>query len=73
MKILVTGGAGFVGSHIVDAVAENHEVVVLDNLEPQVHTKSKPEYLNENVTYIFGDVRKKEVLRMALEGHLRIV
>jgi len=38
---LVTGGAGFIGSHLVDALAEKHEIVVLDSLEPQVHA-SKP-------------------------------
>ncbi len=68
MRILVTGGAGFIGSHLVDALIEKHEVAVLDNLEPQVHTKSKPDYLNENATYISGDVRNKEVLRRALGG-----
>ena len=56
MKILVTGGAWFIGAHLVDALAEKHEVVVLDSLEPQVHVK-KPDYLNENATYAFGDVR----------------
>jgi len=68
MKILVTGGAGFIGSHLVDTLIEKHEVVVLDNLEPQVHTRSKPDYLNENATYIFGDVRDKEILRKVIEG-----
>ena len=67
MKILVTGGAGFIGSHLVDALAEEHEVVVLDNLEPQVH-RGKPKYLNEKASYIFGDIRDREVLRKALEG-----
>ncbi|RZN41665.1 MAG: NAD-dependent epimerase/dehydratase family protein, partial [Methanophagales archaeon ANME-1-THS] len=68
MKIVITGGAGFIGSHLVDAVAEKHEVVVLDNFEPQVHTSGRPEYLNENARYLFGDVRDKAVLRSALEG-----
>jgi len=39
----------------------------LDSLEPQVHGK-KPDYLSENATYTFGDVRTREALRRALEG-----
>ena len=42
--------------------------MVLDNLEPQVHTRSKPDYLNENAIYIFGDVRDKEILGKVIEG-----
>jgi len=38
-QILTTGGAGFIGLHLVDALAERHEVVVLDSLEPQVRVK----------------------------------
>ncbi len=67
-KILVTGGAGFIGSHLVDRLVEmGNEVVVIDNLEPQVHTK-KPEYLNPKVEYIFEDVREEDALAKAIEG-----
>lgn len=68
-KILVTGGAGFIGSHIVDfLVKDNHEVVVLDNLEPQVHGDGKPDYLNSDAKYIFSDIRDRDALKTALEG-----
>lgn len=46
MNVLVTGGAGFIGSHIVDALVGKHEVTVYDNFEPQVQ-KREPEYLNK--------------------------
>ncbi|MFH0714664.1 MAG: SDR family NAD(P)-dependent oxidoreductase [Candidatus Diapherotrites archaeon] len=68
-KVLVTGGAGFIASHLVDALVEKgHEVKVLDNLEPQVHEGKKPEYLNAKAEYIWGDVRKPEDLKKALQG-----
>jgi dTDP-L-rhamnose 4-epimerase len=60
-KILVTGGAGFIGSHTVDLLVENgYEVKVFDNFEPQVHFNEKPDYLNQRAEYFFGDVTKKE-------------
>jgi len=66
-KVLVTGGAGFIGSHLVDnLVAEGHQVKMLDSLEPQVHT-GKPEYLNPNAEFILGDIRNEDVLRKALK------
>ena len=69
-KILVTGGAGFIGSYIVDRlVDEGHEVVILDNLDPQVHPEGqKPAYLNAEAKFIEGDVRDKETIKQALEG-----
>ncbi len=69
MQILVTGGAGFIGSHLVDAlVTEGHAVRVLDNLEPQVHQGQKPEYLNSRAEYVWGDVRDRAVIATCLRG-----
>jgi dTDP-L-rhamnose 4-epimerase len=63
MKILVTGGAGFIGSHLVDRlVAEKNEVTVLDNLDSQVHLGKKPDYLNAKAKYVFKDVRDDKAL-----------
>lgn len=70
-KILVTGGAGFVGSHLVDAlVKKGYRVRVLDNLEPQVHGISlkKPEYLNKACQFIKGDVRDERAFKKAIYG-----
>ncbi|MEM3829246.1 MAG: NAD-dependent epimerase/dehydratase family protein, partial [Conexivisphaerales archaeon] len=69
-KVLVTGGAGFIGSHVVDLLIEkDYEVKILDNLEPQVHgiEGKLPSYLNENVTLITGDTRNREDLVKSLE------
>jgi len=68
MKILVTGGCGFVGSHLVDRlVGDGHDVLVYDLLEPQVHGKKKPVYLNKDAKYIFADIRNKDKLKKAMK------
>ncbi|MBC8278860.1 MAG: SDR family NAD(P)-dependent oxidoreductase [FCB group bacterium] len=69
-KILVTGGAGFIGSYIVDYLIEaGNEVVIFDNLDPQVHPNGKkPDFLNSNAQFISGDVRDLEALKKAVAG-----
>ena len=73
-SVLVTGGAGFIGSHLVDALlARDHTVRVFDNLEPQVHGPLAeqgrwPAYANAGAQYILGDVRDRDALAQALEG-----
>lgn len=58
-KVLVTGGAGFIGSYVVDElIKRNYEVTIYDNLENQVHPGGKkPDYLNRDARFIKGDVR----------------
>jgi dTDP-L-rhamnose 4-epimerase len=69
MKALVTGGAGFIGSHIADALlARGYEVRVLDNLEPRVHPRGRPAYLSKELEFVGGDVRDRAAIERALAG-----
>lgn len=69
MKALVTGGAGFIGSHTVDLLLEHgYEVRILDSLQPRVHPRGKPDYLPSDAELIVGDVADRDVLARALQG-----
>ena len=66
-RILVTGGAGFVGSHLVDALLrEGHTVRVFDNLSPQVHPHGMPSYLARDVEFMQGDMRDLNAVARSL-------
>lgn len=63
MKILVTGGAGFIGSHTCDRLlALGHEVLILDALTPPVHREGQPIYLSPGADFYQGDTRNRELL-----------
>lgn len=67
-NILVTGGAGFTGSFLVDYLVEKgFKVRILDNLEDQVHHGQKPTYLNKKAEFIRGDVRNYETLKKSID------
>jgi dTDP-L-rhamnose 4-epimerase len=70
MRILITGGAGFIGSHLADRLlAEGHEVRALDSLDAQVHPAGeRPGYLNEDVELQVGDVRDHKAVGRALDS-----
>ena len=70
-QILITGGAGFVGSHLANELLNSgYRVRVLDNLSPQVHgpEQKRPAYLNSEVELQVGDVRDKAAVARALKG-----
>ncbi len=70
-RILITGGAGFIGSHVVDLLlASGYEIRILDSLTPQVHgaNAQRPTYLAKDAELIVGDVRDRAAVHLALDG-----
>src|SRR5690242_13888997 len=67
-RVLITGGAGFIGSHIADLLlSSGYAVRILDVLSPQVHGQAKrPDYLSEDAELIVGDIRDCNVVDRAL-------
>lgn len=68
MRVLVTGGAGFIGSYTVDMLIEKgYDVRILDNLEPQVHGNKKPSYLNPKAEFVNADITNSKTWKKCLE------
>lgn len=70
-RVLITGGAGFIGSHAADALlAAGYEVRLLDNLSPQVHggNRQRPAYLADDAELVIGDVTDAVAVEHALRG-----
>ena len=69
MKVLVTGGAGFIGSHTVDLLMQKgYEVRILDSLQPRVHPRGKPDYVPVEAEFIQGDVANRADLARSMKG-----
>jgi dTDP-L-rhamnose 4-epimerase len=68
-RALVTGGAGLIGSHLVDLlIAEGWRVRILDNLEPNTHREGRPAWVNAGAEFVAGDVRERATVVSALAG-----
>jgi|SRR5450830_317494 len=75
-NILITGGAGFIGSHLaLKLIEKGHNITVLDNLSPQIHTSLSPLFrsIEGKVKFILGDVRSREDWEKALVGQDAVV
>ncbi len=74
--VLITGGAGFIGSHTTDALTRaGYRIRIFDCLDPQIHGESRafPKHLDSSAEQMRGDVRNTDELRRALEdAHMSV-
>jgi dTDP-L-rhamnose 4-epimerase len=69
MTVLVTGGAGLIGSHIVELLLERgRDVRILDNLDEQTHPNGRPAWIQDEAEFVEGDVRDRDLLARVLNG-----
>ncbi len=68
-RALVTGGAGLIGSHVVDLlVSEGWQVRILDNIEPNTHRRGRPAWINQRAEFVEGDLRDRKSMADALDA-----
>ena len=68
-RALVTGGAGLIGSHVVDLlVSEGWQVRILDNIEPNTHRRGRPAWINQRAEFVEGDLRDRKTMAAALDA-----
>ena len=69
-RVLVTGGAGLIGSHLVDRLIAEYDctVRILDNLEPQTHPDGRPDWIHPDAELVVGDVADRDIVERALDG-----
>jgi dTDP-L-rhamnose 4-epimerase len=74
-RVLITGGAGFIGSHVCDLLlSKGYQVRLFDNLSPQVHAdRARPHYLHPDAELVIGDVRDPDKLGRALHGIDKVI
>jgi len=77
-KVVITGGAGFIGSHIAEEVAKEYEVVIIDNLDDYYSPDLKRRNLklllaNPNVRFIEGDITDSDLLRRVIDSDVEFV
>ena len=68
-RVLISGGAGFIGTHLTrELAAAGHDVRILDNLEPQTHRHGRPSWIPQAAQFVQADIRDRAAVAEALQG-----